>query len=387
MNISWNDINSFYDGFGGAALDTVNRWLTAGTAPAVNNGVLTAPAAVSTNSSTRSRQLFPISASISSKINFVVALEATAATGAGRFWGIGLPAAAPSPTSLVADGLGWEVESATGNLLAVTYRAGARTVVSTIVRPASNAFSQYSIVYRQDIAQWFVNDESTPVASVAFPNLAVGELPLLIVRNNAAAYTGTPDLRILAVGVGGVAGIQDATLLPPPPAAPKPISTYTVTTTHLATGALVAGTSTAVLSIEHAATATKTVKIDKIVIGGAQSTALAGNDSIQVYRGTAASTAGAAVVPVPVSSGLPAAEATARTIPTIVVPATPLVSHFAASTTAAAGTGFNGVPVYDSETDAPLTLRPGVLETFVVSIVSSAAKNYTLSLTVIFTEQ
>jgi hypothetical protein len=183
-------------------------------------------------------------------------------------------------------------------------------------------------------------------------------------------------------------GSQGAALNVNPNAIQKP--TFLATLSSVATGALTAATAKPVLTLHHAATATKTVRIRRIVMGAMQTTLLAGSDTVVITRGTAAPTGGGAVTPVPAVPGATAAETTVTSLPTSITAATTVLAQIGAITAATANTGFASFVVYDwqeSGETIPLTLRAGSLDAIVINLLSSAAKNYTTSVTVIFTEE
>lgn len=168
------------------------------------------------------------------------------------------------------------------------------------------------------------------------------------------------------------------------------LATYKVMADSIASGALVANTRKDILSLEHAASATKTVKIRRVRIGGFQTTALVGTVYAKIFRGTAASSGGTATTPQPANPATTAAEVTCKTLPTITAATlldTGTVGFLSAAT---AQTGFIDLILYDwqeaGETQ-PLTLRSGTLDTIVIAIYSNVAHNLTLQITVTFTEE
>lgn len=166
-------------------------------------------------------------------------------------------------------------------------------------------------------------------------------------------------------------------------------ATYVVSADNLSSGALTANTAKAVLSFEHPATATRTVRLRRIFMGAMQTSAVAGSDRVLIFRGTAASSAGTTVTAQPAVPGATAAEVVCKSLPTITA-ATQMLAYFGSITTAAANTGFAGAVPYDwqeSGETIPLTLRAGSLDTIVISVISSGAKTYSLSLTVVLTEE
>lgn len=164
-------------------------------------------------------------------------------------------------------------------------------------------------------------------------------------------------------------------------------ATYVVAVRGLATAALVANTRRDVLSIEHSALSTKTVKIVRIDIGGYQTTAVAGTVEFNVYRGTAASTAGTARTPELLDSTNPAVEAVVKTLPTIVA-ATQIGARYVITLAATANTGYPTQTIYGPDSPRQnFTLVAGQLQTLVVGMQSTGAQNHTLSVNIYFTEE
>ena len=179
----------FYDSWPGTTLDTTEKWTVTGTAPTISGGNMQMAATPSTYNAIRTKD------TVRPNVGFTlvrngIQLEMAAATGCGRFVGLGTPSTTPSAVSLAQDGIGTEVDQATGNLLAVTYAAGVRTTVATLTRPTDGATHPIGVYFRVTQAYWTL--DGAVVASQAFPNVPVVELPALIVRQNAAAFVGVP---------------------------------------------------------------------------------------------------------------------------------------------------------------------------------------------------
>lgn len=165
--------------------------------------------------------------------------------------------------------------------------------------------------------------------------------------------------------------------------------TYTFGARNIVTGVLVANTAKQVLSLEVAAAGTKTVKIRRILAAAIQTTALAGTLDFQINRGSAASSAGSAVTAGVRVTGDAAATTVCKTLPTITAATVLDVLPFAANGAAAVG-GQPRTVIYDwqeaGETK-PWTLKPGVIDSFVLSAISTAAQNWTISLHITLTEE
>lgn len=181
----------FYDAWDVSPIDTTDKWTVTGTTPAVANGVMTMSPTVSTYNAIRTKDTIRANVGFALVRNGIT-LETAVGTGAGRFWGLGTPASTPAPAVLAQDGIGFEIDQAAGSLLAVTYAAGVRTTVATLTRPTDGANHAYHLYFRVTQAYWFIDGITVAVASLAFPNVQVAQLPALIVRQNAATLTNAP---------------------------------------------------------------------------------------------------------------------------------------------------------------------------------------------------
>lgn len=165
--------------------------------------------------------------------------------------------------------------------------------------------------------------------------------------------------------------------------------TYTVGARAIATGTLTASTAKQLLSLEVAAAGTKTVKLRRILIAGYCTTAVIGTFDIQVTRGTVASTGGTAITPGVRVAGDAAATTVVKSLPTITA-ATVLDTIPLTALAAATAAAIPLTVIYDwqegGETKA-WTLKPGVIDSFVLSAISSAAQAWTLTIHVTFTEE
>jgi hypothetical protein len=166
--------------------------------------------------------------------------------------------------------------------------------------------------------------------------------------------------------------------------------TYTSSARAVVTGALVANTAKQIISFEKT-NAAKTVKIRRIIVSGYQSTALAGLLEFQLNRGSAASSGGTAatVNGGPRVNGDAATICTLKSLPTIV--AATLVDTIPGFVTpTAVATGFPFTPIFDwqeaGETK-PWTLVSGSIDSLVLSVISTAAQNWTLSFHIVYTEE
>lgn len=179
----------FYDSWSLSPIDTTEKWSVVGVSPSVVSGLMVMSATPASYNAIRTKDTVRPNVGFSLVRNGI-SIEAAAAVGAGRFWGLGTIAAAPAAASLAQDGIGYEIDQATGALLAVTYAAGVRTTVATLTRPADGAIHAYGCYFRVTQAYWLL--DGVTVATQSFPNVQIVELPALIVRQNAAAFTGSP---------------------------------------------------------------------------------------------------------------------------------------------------------------------------------------------------
>lgn len=166
------------------------------------------------------------------------------------------------------------------------------------------------------------------------------------------------------------------------------LDAYTVCLDNVASAALTANTRKDMMSIHHAGTATKTVRIRRITVGGFQTTALVGTAYMKVFRGTAAPTAGTPIGTQPINPASAAAEVTVNSLPTITAATLLHTGAIGFLSAATAQTGFPQIMLYDDREDVrALVLRSGVLESLVLAVYSNVAHNLTLQVTVYFTEE
>jgi hypothetical protein len=150
---------------------------------------------------------------------------------------------------------------------------------------------------------------------------------------------------------------------------------------------LAANTQRNVLSLHHAASAVRTVRVRRISIGFVNATATAAAVFFQVFRGTAAPTGGAAASVVTPNAAIAAAEVSATTNPTITTAT--LLTHIHYGTIAASGVAASQL-VYDWQEGGetvPIVLRAGVLESLVIAVTASAAITITPYIQIILTEE
>lgn len=185
----------FYEDFT-TALDPA-KWTQVGTAFTVGGGNLTLPT-TAVNGYIISVPTFSIQASEYFVPAWNVRLEATAATGTGRFWGLGTAPAAIAVNSLAQEGVGWQIDT-TGVIQAVTYTGGVKTVIATLTRPSDNNIHRYGLAFRGALAIW--TWDGNEVARVANLNIATQTVSTMV-SYFSSAVTGTPQTVIAATGVG-----------------------------------------------------------------------------------------------------------------------------------------------------------------------------------------
>ena len=167
-------------------------------------------------------------------------------------------------------------------------------------------------------------------------------------------------------------------------------ATYSAVMARVTTGALTANTLKAVMSFEHAAISTKTVRFRSIKVSGYATSATAGTVEFQLTRGTAASSGGTAVTPTPCNPADAAADTVVKTIPTITAATVLWVGNATAvPATANSSIGSAFELLYDPALDnaKDFTLRAANLDTLVINVISTAAITLTLNITAIFTEE
>lgn len=223
LRVSAEPTTVFFDPFDGFTIDTV-RWVAAGTqVPIQANGAVALNANVGVNVANNS-VLTSVPTFVSPGVGFlvysgIVTLEAAQinAVNVHRFWGKGVASAFAYATPLT-DGIGFEVDGATGALQCVVYIAGTKYVVNSTT-PANISSSiagaggagtalptgasgsnygaalpwrggahRFAIMARSDIVYWFIEGQDVPVAALSYATPNVQGLPLRFhsITNNAA---------------------------------------------------------------------------------------------------------------------------------------------------------------------------------------------------------
>ena len=416
----------FYDEWPTNPIDTVDKWTVTGTTPVVATGNMTMVATLSTYNAIQTKDTVRPNVGFSLVRNGF-SIEAAVSTGAGRFWGLGTPATVPAAAVLAQNGIGFELDQATGSLLAVTYAAGVRTTIATLTRPTDGLTHAYGVYFRVTQAYWIL--DGVTVASQSFPNIQVAALPALIVRQNAAAFTGTPafvniahltadtsrqgvlisdpiigtrQARVTSTGslhvnnthIGGTAiaagtgisgaGVQRVTLatdIPLPTAAPS--TTYSASIVGLAT----ALTATDIFTITGSAT--RTVRVTRFMVNGVQTTAAQVN--VLIIKRSTANTAGTSTAPTRVAYDSTNAAATATVLaytanPTLGTAVGTASASRAFIPGAATASDAQGLEIVSGDVgQQSMTLR-GIAEVLAVNLNATTVTGAAINVTVEWTE-
>lgn len=197
LNVQQLPTTMFYETFAAGALDTVDKWTITGTAPTMSasTGLMTMP--TTGTSIITSKAAMNAVSNAHMLVSSLWAVEATPATGQGRFFGVGTVPTTPSTTSLAQEGVGFE-HSSTGTLYAVIYTGGVRTIVATLTRPTDGGYHRYSLMWRASRSYWLI--DGVEVATRANVNTAIQDLPVQVASFGTA--TAGASSTMLAVGVG-----------------------------------------------------------------------------------------------------------------------------------------------------------------------------------------
>lgn len=446
----------FADSFDTAAgLDTVHRWTTGGTVvPTVVTGAIEIDPGTTAgaSSSLASKPTFPLPGldflalgCICRWENVAGATGAAFLTGAHRFVGFGtIPGtwstaytAGSTTTNPLLNAIGFEIDT-DGFMYPVVYDNGTRTRPALLNGQANlnvgrtladGQAHQVLVIIRGDVIYWYLDGTENPVAAYSyrttgFSSPDIATLPIRFHTLNGGAATGAAMIqRVGAVGVGDTGrnsqSIGDGTFpwrkakVTDPANIPGAQQFATDSRTNgpalavnsnaiqkatylysaeIASGVLTANTFKQILSMEHAANSTKSLRVRRVLIGAFQSAAPAAVHSIraQITRGTAASSAGTAVTAAPSNPGTAGHEATLKTLPTITAGTLMVINNLGSPSAVTAGLGVPSIALYDWQEAGetiPLILRAGFLDTLAISVASTSTPNLTCSLTVIFTEE
>lgn len=166
------------------------------------------------------------------------------------------------------------------------------------------------------------------------------------------------------------------------------VPTY-VAFNNTASGALTANTRKDILSIDHAVSAVKRVRITKIIASWLATTAVLGDLRVYMYKGVLQASAGNAITPVVKRTDDPAAETTVKSNPTITA-ATLIWAQQIGTVPATANSVIARQVLYEAPVngrDDDFVLTEGAVEGFAIAIQSNAAINWTPFLEVHFTEE
>lgn len=206
----------FYDTYDGTVFDTTNRWMSYGTV-AVNQ----AQGCASVNPGTVANASVVAVSQPSLTINATVtaagevAFEGgTPATGNHRFWGLGSTTGNVGTTiAPLTDAVGFEVD-VTGVLRASVYSNGTRIFSAILTMPTDGQSHIFMLQARGDIAFFFFDDYTTPVAQT-FTGPAKQVLPFRMHSINSATVTNTPTMVVQGFSVVDTSrqstGISDGT--------------------------------------------------------------------------------------------------------------------------------------------------------------------------------
>lgn len=261
-------------------------------------------------------------------------------TTARLFWGAANPQASPAipaANGFIADGFGFEIQEGSGKMFAVTYSGGARNVIADLsstganVQPNDAKVHKYFITYRGDYAIWAIDNRDNVVAVMmdgsTGPN--VNTLPIAAVMASTAAGTTNAQIQLNAVIMGDTgrnnAAVSDGlfpwriqTVYPSASSYSAQVNTegQRATYRYAVSGFTPVATPTAFVVIQGSAT--KVVRIKRIVVGGISTTG--GNMVFLATRRSTAGTLGSAVLtsvtPGKHDTGDPAATAVVSTVGT-----------------------------------------------------------------------
>lgn len=190
-----------------AALDTVDRWTTTGTAPTNANGTLTVDAATTALawSGLYTKPTFPLLGNMFNQSVFIMQIDAAAKTGNYRFWGQGVAAASPTVAAPLVNAVGFDLDATTGALEGVVWSGGAKTQSVALTRPTDGAWHRYAIFYKTSRAYFEI--DGVVGGSIAYPSPNVSNLPLLALSvNGASTVSPTATLKSSFIGVGDTSG-------------------------------------------------------------------------------------------------------------------------------------------------------------------------------------
>ena len=439
-----------FDAAGG--YDTANRWTTGGTvAPTLVTGaaLINAGTAASASSSLVSKPTFPpvgLGFLAFGQIARFETINSTAGTpfflNSHRFMGLGtVPAtwtttytAGSTTANPLLSGVGFEIDT-DGLMYPVVYDNGTRVRANLLSTGAPGNLNtgrtladgnahQFLVIMRPDIIVWYVDSTDVPVATYTFrtPGFSTPDVATLPLRyhtlNSATAPSGTMSLRVGAVAVADTGrnadAISDGTYAWRKAGVTDPATQFINAMTTGSQGpavnvnpnsiqkatyfaqaqptqglSLASGTPKVAMSLHHAATSTRTVRVRRVLVG-LQNGATAANIYTEIRRGTAApTTAGTAGSIVSAHPGSPASDTVVNHQGTLAITSVGSLhtQHFGS---VAANALVPSTVVYDwqeSGETIPLTIRPGFTDSISIWLTANVATIPTPYITVIYTEE
>lgn len=287
--------------FDGSTID-VNQWIAAGTVPPTQNNAINVNPGTAASASSSLVSIPNITGSTGLYVNLLT-LEAVAATGNHRFFGIGTQPGSWTAATPIQDGAGYEVDT-TGTLRAVIYNAGIRIYNQALTRPTDGLPHLYFMYYRPGTAFWSI--DTPQILANSFLTPAIQLLPLRMHSINGLSTTvGTPtmqgnELAMLDYGrqananCDGVYPFRRQTVAPQGASFGALVSTegQRATYRYAVLGFTPVATPTAFVVIQGSAT--KVVRIKRIYVSGVATAA--GNMPLIITRRSTAGTLGSAVL-------------------------------------------------------------------------------------------
>lgn len=304
------------------SLNVTDVWTIGGTVnPTGASGILSVSAGTAANATSFAKSQFAFTPASNAYLQYatLVQLEAGAVTGNQRFWGLGVYVT-PTVAAPITNGAIFEIDTATGNLLCSVYSNSVRTQSATLVRPTDGATHRYTIYYKA--SRVYYELDNVIVGTFAFPNPQVSALNTVVGSvNNTGALGTAAVLNSSLIGVADTGKnsnqISDGSF---PWRKTKVNADGSLSTIDIAqtksvysasiTGLLMPAAGTDVFTI--IGSATKTVKIIKLAVGGTQTTGSA--QDVVILKRSTANTAGISIITtaVPNDSAFAAATAVVR---------------------------------------------------------------------------
>lgn len=298
LRVSPDPTGLLYDTF--ESLDTINTWVVGGTvSPTGSAGNLSVGPGTAANASSFAKSIPTFLPSSSSYLQMadLIQIEAGVVTGNQRFWGLGVYVT-PTTTVPVTNGSIFEIDSATGNLLASTYSNSIRTNSVQITRPADGLFHRYAIYYKASRVYFEV--DNVQVASIQFPNPQVATLSTVIGSvNGAAVVASAPVLNATVIGLAetaknsfkmsdGTFAWRTAKVNPDGSQISATVDGFKATYSAAVVGLVPGATPQDIFTLTGSAT--RTIRINRVTVTATQTTASQVN--VLLLRRSTANTAG-----------------------------------------------------------------------------------------------